>query len=62
MSSIDDFLAHRWEDAKVKLRNLDADFVHKVETVGIRWLEQPSESQIWASTRHELDRVDWTGG
>ena len=32
MFSIDDFLAHRWEDAKVELRKLDADFVHKVES------------------------------
>ena len=31
MSSIDDFLAHRWEDAKVELRKLDADFVRKFE-------------------------------
>ena len=32
MGSIDDFVNHRWADAKAKLRNLDRDFVDKYES------------------------------
>ena len=32
MPSIDDFVAHRWADAKEALRELDREFVHHHET------------------------------
>ena len=32
MASIDDFVGHRWEDAKEALRKLDGDFVSRLES------------------------------
>ena len=32
MASIDDFIKHRWEDAKEALRGLDGEFVSKLES------------------------------
>ena len=32
MASLDDFVDHRWEDAKEELRKLDSDFVSRLES------------------------------
>ena len=32
MASLDDFVDHRWEDAKEELRKLESDFVSRLES------------------------------
>ena len=49
MASIDDYVSHRWEDAKEALRKLDGEFVNptnpkSVTTVSLLNLGHPSES------------------
>lgn len=49
MASIDDFVNHRWADAKEALRNLDRDFVYKLEfevRLQDSGLEPPWESVV----------------
>lgn len=52
MGSIDDFVNHRWVDAKAKLRDLDRDFVDKYEsevrlqTIGLATPWRPDTGRV----------------
>ena len=52
MGSIDDFVNHRWADAKAKLRELDQDFVDKYEsevrlqTIGLATPWRPDTGRV----------------
>ena len=51
MASIDDFVNHRWQDAKEQLRKLDPDFVNRTETI-VR-LERAGLEPPWTSATVE---------
>ena len=62
MASIEDFVNHRWSDAKEALRNLDADFVEKIEsTVRLQALELATPWSFSALERVPARRLgtDW---
>ena len=59
MALMDDFVNHRWEDAKEALRKLDPDFVkrleseHRLQTLG---LDMPQQYSVGGSPRQLLSK------
>ena len=59
MASIDDFVSHRWADAKEALRKLDSDFVsrleseHRLQTLG---LGMPQQYSVGRSPKRPLSK------
>ena len=73
MPSIDDFVAHRWADAKGSLRQLDSEFVRRHETTvrlqNMNWLSpftinpnEPPERRLsrkWHSLLESCNELVW---
>ena len=61
MATIDDFVNHRWADAKQTLRNLDPEYVSNLEsTVRLQHLglEHPYPADVEDSPKQRLS-IEW---